>query len=666
MMPQEIFSYLPLIAVLVPLAAFILITCAPNLQWWRNTCSLLGTLGTVIAVGMLYPLLATGKVVVFKIPMIVTPLDLTFRVDFLSFFIAIIASFIWLLATVFAVDYMNHEHNRGRFFAFFMLTLAGTVGVPLAGDLLSLLLFFELMSLASYVLVIHTQTDEAYSAGNIYLYLGVFGGMCLLTGIGLIYFSCGSVDITQQLCMIDGVNNYLLVAGLLMIIGFGIKAGMVPLHIWLPKAHPVAPAPASALLSGIMIKTGAYGIIRTLNMIYTPDGSFMNGESLAAGVSNLWHLVSDAGYVIIWFGIVTMFFGVCMALLQDNIKKMLACSSISQIGYIIMGIGVAAYLGYEGTMGLAGSTYHILNHAFFKSTLFLAAGAIVYLTGELNMSRLGDLKRKMPFTTAVVLIASLGIVGMPLFNGYASKTLLHHAIVEAYEHHHLYSLYIAEKIFTITSAGTVCYFLKFLFFTFWRPAPTEMPEMKTEPLMMKIGMGTLAACMLFIGFSPNLVLKNFVGPTLASFTLDPYLVNYLMKISFWHFEDLAAVALAFVLGAGFFYIAQRTNLYRLRVPHWLGADFLGSVAGRLAVLLWIIISFPFSLLQNVLARISQFIYKKVFALLQSVDYRPGQKPIFRSINISNIDFDMILVLVSFSIILIVVFYIRFGIDVFRL
>jgi hydrogenase-4 component B len=665
-MPQEIVSYLPLIAVLIPLAAFILITCAPNLAWWRSACTFAGSLGALVAVGMMYPVLSEGNVIVFQLPMIVTPLGLTFRVDFLSFFIAIIASFVWLMATVFALDYMNHEHNQGRFFAFFMLTLSGTIGVPLAGDLLSLLLFFELMSLASYVLVIHTQTDEAYNAGNIYLYLGVIGGMCLLTGIGLIFFNCGSVAIAAQACMVDGVNAYLLVAGLLMIIGFGIKAGMVPLHIWLPKAHPVAPAPASALLSGIMIKTGAYGMIRTINMIYSPDKSFMTGDSIAAGVSNLWHLVSDTGFVIIWFGIITMLFGVCMALLQDNIKKLLACSSISQIGYIIMGIGVAAYLGYDGAMGLAGSTYHILNHAFFKSTLFLAAGAIVYLTGELNMSKLGDLRHKLPFTTVIVLIASLGIVGMPLFNGYASKTLLHHAIVEAYEHHHVYSLYIAEKLFTLASAGTVCYFLKFLFFTFWRPAPEGMLKVKKEPLLMKIGMGTLGAVMIFIGFSPNLVLKNFVGPTLNSFTLDPYAVNYLMKISFWHLGDLGAVALALALGIGFFYLAQKTNIYRLQIPHWLGADFIGSVAGRFAILVWIIISFPFTVLQTIISRLSQFIYKQVFALLQSVDYRPGQKAIFRSINISNIDFDMILVLVAFSIILIVVFYIRFGLDVFML
>ncbi len=665
-MPREIISYLPLIAVSVPFAAFILVTCAPNRPLWRNAWSIIGSIGTLAAVAMMYPVLSGGSIIILKLPMIITPLDLTFRVDFLSFFIAIIASFVWLMATFFAVDYMNHEKNRGRFFAFFLLTLTGTVGVPLAGDLLSLLFFFELMSLASYVLVVHTQTDEAYKAGNLYLYLGVFGGMCLLTGIGLIYFYCGTLDIAHLLCMTDGLNIYLLVAGLMMIIGFGIKAGMFPLHIWLPKAHPVAPAPASALLSGIMIKTGAYGIIRTINMIYTPDATSMSGDNISSAINNLWSLVSNAGYAIIWFGIVTMFFGAAIALLQNNIKKLLACSSISQIGYIIMGIGVAAYLGYDGAMGLAGATYHVLNHAFFKSTLFLSAGAIVYLTGELNMEKLGGLRHKLPFTTAVVLIASLGIVGMPLFNGYASKTLLHHAIVEAFEHHHVYSLYIAEKLFTITSAGTVCYFIKFLYFTFWRPAPATMTVAKKEPLMMKIGMGVLALCMLAIGLSPNLVLNNFVLPNLGSFTFDAYSVNYLAKISFWHLEDLGAVALALVLGAAFFYLAHRTRAYQLQIPHWLGADYFGYLAARLAINVWKIITIPIIFIQNFLNWLSQILYKLLFVLLQSVDYRPGQKQIFRSINISNIDFDMILVLLSFCIILVAVFYIRFGVSVFRL
>jgi hydrogenase-4 component B len=561
---------------------------------------------------------------------------------------------------------MNHEKNRGRFFAFFMLTLAGTVGVPLAGDLLSLLIFFELMSLASYVLVIHNQTEEAYKAGDIYLYLGIFGGMCLLTGMGIFYYYCGSLAIAPQTCLIYGLNSNYIWAGLLMILGFAIKAGMVPLHIWLPKAHPVAPAPASALLSGIMIKTGAYGIIRVLNMIYTPDSNAASLEGMSALAGNLWAQLSSAGYIIIWFGIITMFFGVLIAILQDNIKKMLACSSISQIGYIIMGIGVAAYLGYEGAMGLGGAVYHIFNHAFFKSTLFLAAGAIVYLTGELNMSKLGGLKEKMPFTTVVVLIASLGIIGMPLFNGYASKTLLHHAIVEAYEHHHIYSLFIAEKIFTITSAGTVCYFLKFLYFAFWRPAPARLSEIKAEPLLMKAGMGLLAFCMVVIGLSPSLVLNRLIGPALDSFVLDSYLVNYLLKINFWTLHDLGAVAMAFILGVVFYILVMRTKIYSLRLPYWLGADFLGSLAGGIAVAMWYLLTLPFISLQTYFGNLNQRLYKKIFTFLQNVDYRPGQATIFRTVNISNIEFDMLLILLALSLILAIVFYLRFGLKIFGL
>ncbi len=664
-MAQEIISGLPLIAVLIPLLAFVMIVFAGKLPWWRNTWSLIGSAGTLVAVAFMYPLIAAGKIITYELPMIVSPLSLTFRVDGFSFFIALIASFIWLMATIFAIEYMNHEQNQGRFFIFFMLTLAGTIGVPLAGDLLSLLLFFELMSLASYVLVVHTQTREAYSAGDIYLYLGVFGGMCLLSAMGLIYFSTGSLAISSLAGMAQSGSNIMLVAMILLIVGFGIKAGIVPLHIWLPKAHPVAPAPASALLSGIMIKTGAYGIIRTLSLIYAPEHGSAHG-TVADVAGALWAQLSGAGYVLIWFGIVTMFFGVCMALIQDNIKKMLACSSISQIGYIIMGAGVAAYLGYEGAMGLAGSAYHILNHAFFKSTLFLAAGAIAYLTHELDMNKLGGLRHKLPFTSIVVLIASLGIIGIPLFNGYASKTLLHHAIVEAYEHHHLISLSIAEKIFTITSAGTVCYFLKFLYLVFWRPAPDNLDQVKSEPLLMKISMGVLAVLMVLIGFSPNFTLKKMVGPVLNSFVLDGHGVEYLLKINFWKAGDLLAVTLALGLGIIFFYLAQRFNLYRLRVPYWLGADFLGAVVGRAAILFWFMISLPFIAIQNLSGKISGRFYRKGFLFLQNVDYRPGQSAVFRTVNISNIDFSMILVLVSLSVILTVVFYIRFGLRIIGL
>ncbi len=666
-MPQEIISYLPLIAVVIPLISFVMILCAKDLVWWRNSWSLTGSTGTLAAVVFMYQHLSQGQALIFKVPMIVTPYNFFFRVDEFGFLIALITSFIWLAATIFALEYMNHEKNRGRFFAFFMLTLSGTVGVPLAGDLLTLLLFFEIMSLASYVLVVHTQTEEAFSAGNLYLYLGVFGGMCLLTGMGIFYYNAGSLAITSQAALMEGLDSYYIAAAVLMILGFGIKAGMVPVHIWLPRAHPVAPAPASALLSGLMIKAGAYGIIRIISMIYTPDSSTMVMETLSSGAVNLWNQVSEAGYIIIWFGIATMFFGAFLAVIQNNIKKLLACSSISQIGYIIMGAGVGAYMGYDGAMGVGGATYHIFNHAFFKSTLFLAAGAIVYLTGELDIRKLGNLKKKMPFTAVVVLIASLGIVGMPLFNGYASKTLLHHAIVDAYEYNNVYALYFAEWIFTLTSAGTVCYFLKFLYFTFWRPAPgdQEGKVIKTEPILMKVGMGTLAVSMVLIGTSPYFVLNNLVGPTLNAFVLDSYLVQYFLDINLFYLSDLVAVALALVLGAVLFYLLSKyTKIFNLQIPHWLGLEYHGALIGKLAVLLWGFITLPFVAVQDLFGALSDFLYKRVFLFLQNVDYRPGEAAIFKSINISNIEFDMVLVIIALILILTIAFYLRFGLTLF--
>ncbi len=665
-MPYELMIYLPLIAVCMPILAMIMICFAAEHFWWRSIWALIGSAGCLAAVGMMYPLIAEGQTITLALPMIITPFNLFFRIDHFGFLIALLFSFVWLFSTVFALSYMDHEKNQGRFFIFFMLTLAGTIGVPLAGDLLTLLIFFEVMSLASYILVVHNQTREAFKAGNLYLYLGIFGGMCLLTGMGLFYFNCGSLAIAPQPCLLEGLNVYLIVAGILMMLGFGIKAGMAPLHIWLPQAHPVAPAPASALLSGIMIKTGAYGMIRVLNLVFTPDREALALESMATAVSALWAQVSAAGYIVIWIGIVTMFFGVCMALLQNNIKKMLACSSISQIGYIVMGIGVAAYLGYEGAMGIAGATYHIFNHAFFKSTLFLAAGAIVYLTGELDMKKLGGLKDKMPFTAVVVLIASLGIVGMPLFNGYAGKTLLHHAIVEAYEHHHLMSLYVAEKIFTLTSAGTVFYFLKFLFFTFWRPAPEGLNEIKPEPLMMKIGMGALALTMLVVGLAPKSVLTNLIAPSLNGFVLDEYLVNYIFKINLWYPQDLLAVAIALGLGALFFYLSHRYNLFRFspKLPEWVGLEFYGVMVGKMAVGAWNMIAIPVTNFQQNTGTAINRIYRNLFFLLQSVDYRPGESSFFRTFNIRNIETNMLLILIALTTILIVVFYIRFGTQIF--
>ncbi|MFY9114081.1 MAG: proton-conducting transporter membrane subunit, partial [Dethiobacteria bacterium] len=367
------------------------------------------------------------------------------------------------------------------------------------------------------------------------------------------------------------------------------------------------------------------------------------------------------GQVMIWIGIVTMFFGAVSAMLQDNIKRMLACSSISQMGYIIMGVGAAAYIGYNGAMGLAGSSFHILNHALFKSALFLVAGVIVYALGELDMRELGGLARKMPFSMAIALIASFGIVGIPFFNGYSSKTLLHHAIVKAQHLEQLPSLQVAEWIFILTSACTVCYFIKFLYYTFFRKSGRIYAGLKAEPPLMKVGMGILGIAMLAFGFFPNLVLDKFILPALNNFMFDPANIEqYLAGINFWVLEDIWSIVITLGLGIIIYGLAAKTNFFRIKVPQWLTQEYIGYYIGRGAVILWGFVTMVVNFILNIFAWFFGVIFRATFRLHQGLDYKP-HSPIYRAVNFGNIDFDIFLVLTVLGAILFCLFYLQFGI-----
>ncbi|MDO9536086.1 MAG: proton-conducting transporter membrane subunit [Bacillota bacterium] len=667
-MPQvPVVSILPLLAVSIPILAAILVAVVSFYSaWWRNFIAGLATLATLIVVVSMYPaIVIEGRVITYELFQFVSPINLTFRVDGLSLIVASVSCFVWLAATIYAFSYMEHEENRGRFYVLLLLTLSGTVGVPLAGDFLSLLLFFEIMSLASYVLVVHTQTDEAYSAGSLYLFLGVIGGMSILAGLALLYFRNGTLAILPGTVIVKDFDAVIPLAAILMILGFGIKAGMAPLHIWLPRAHPVAPAPASALLSGIMIKTGAYGIIRIVNVLLVPsvDGS---AASLAGQFKDFWSMMSNMGYVIIWIGIATMFLGVVLAIIQDNIKKMLACSSISQMGFILVGIGVAGYLQYDGAMGMAGASYHIINHAIFKSCLFLSAGVIAYKLGDLNMYNLGGLWKRLPFTTLVVIIASLGIVGVPFFNGYTSKTLLHHALVEAYEHHHVAALFEAERIFMIAAAGTVLYYLKFIYLTFFREPPAEskakIDSLVSEPRSMKIGMAMLALTMMFIGLNPNFLLDKLIVPSLSSFVFDPYFIDHhITGINFFTAKDVMSSVIVFGLGGIAFAIGLKSGLFKTSIPYWMGQEFVATQMGKALVSFWNNITGVFGNILGFFGRLFSGVFRSVFRLLQGLDYKPGKSDIFTRVNLSNIDFDVLIIMGILGVVLVALFYVQFGV-----
>lgn len=509
----------------------------------------------------LYPLVVTGQVV-YELPSLMGQ-GLMFRADFLGFVFAVLASFIWLVATVYSSHYMRQQRANSRYYIFLLLSLGGCLGVFVAGDFLSLFLFFEAMTLAAYVLVVHSESEDALAAGRKYLYMGIFGGLCLLVTILLLAMHTGTTVITPNMERLADLGIMRWVLALLFFIGFGIKAGAVPLHIWLPLAHPVAPTPASALLSAIMIKTGAYGIIRVFNLLFTPTDEH----------SLLWQTTAQFGLWLIWIGVITMFVAAVLALVQQQAKRLLAYSSVSQMGYILMGIGSAAYLGFDGAMGFASFSYHLLNHAFFKAGMFLMVGSIYLRTHTLDYAKLGGLWRKFPITALAFLMAGAAISGVPGFNGYVSKTLLHHAIVSAWEQQYLVSLWWAEKVFVLTGGLTFCYILRLFVTLFLGREKENSHDYQSETLLERLIFVAFAGIILYGGLAYAQVIERVVLPMAAGFSYDAYGLNYVAKSNVWNAQDLGGIAISLGIGAAAFALLSRIG-FNLPLPKQLSIEQL--------------------------------------------------------------------------------------------
>jgi hydrogenase-4 component B len=549
-------SSLPVWIVLLPLVAGVLLYLPGEQRETLRKAVALGAACLALAgVLLLFPAALGGSVEYRLVDFM--QLGLFFRVDLVGWIFAALISLVWCLAVLFSMAYMDHEHNRRRYYSFLIFTLGATLGVVFAGDFFTLFLFFELMTFSSFVLVIHEQDRQAMEAGALYLYLGVAGGLALFFAILLLFEATGTVHIVPLLDQLGGQRTLIYV---LFLIGFGIKAGVVPLHIWLPQAHPVAPSPASALLSGIMIKAGAYGILRVTLILYTPAGE---------GAAGLWSYHSLLGAALLWLGIATMFSGALMALLQQNAKRILAYSSVSQIGYIVMGLGAAAYMGVEGGMGFAGSVYHIINHAFFKAALFMIVGTIYMLTHELELPRLGGMARRMPFVTVAFLVAAFGIAGIPGFNGYASKTLLHDSLLEAYKHFGYFHISLAERIFTVTSALTVCYFAKLFRGLFLGAIPAKLDRAYRLPLSVKAVLGSFSLLIIGIGLFPNLLLERVVLPAAQLLGFEGYGMKHLAHFHFFELHPLEAMGVVLLLALVIYLPGALRGWFNWSPPRWL-------------------------------------------------------------------------------------------------
>ena len=329
--------------------------------------------------------------------------EISFHIDSVAVLFSTLFSAVWCLVAVFSMEYMKHEGEENRFFAYFTASLGGLTGVAYADNLATLYLFFEMMSLMSYVLVVHSRTNESLLAGRKYIYYSLFGASLGLIGIFYFYSAGWNTAFTAGGVVPAGTDRTALsVMTVLAVIGFGCKCGMFPLHAWLPAAHPQAPAPASSVLSGLITKAGVIAVIR---IVY-----FTVGRDNLRGTA--------AQTVLLALAVVTIFMGSMLAYKEKLLKKRLAYSTVSQVSYVIFGLMLL------NEAGVTGALLQVVFHALAKNVLFLTAGAFIYKTGRTMVADLYAMGKAMPKTFVCFTVAGLSLVGVPLTAGFISKWYL--------------------------------------------------------------------------------------------------------------------------------------------------------------------------------------------------------------------------------------------------
>ena len=497
-------------------------------------------------------------------------LGLHFKLDSFRILYGSIAAFMWLMSTLFSKEYLSHYKNKGRYYCFTILTFFATEGVFFSADFYTTFIFFEIMSFTSYVWVAFDEKRESLRAAATYLAVAVIGGLVMLMGIFLLYDTMGTlvfdelIGSYEQICILNNsgvLARKLMAAGLCMLFGFGAKAGAFPLHIWLPKAHPVAPAPASALLSGILTKAGMFGILVLTSYLFLG--------------CTAW------GSLILIIGVCTMVVGAVLALFSVDIKRTLACSSVSQIGFILVGVGMSGLLGEENLLAVRGSLLHMVNHSLIKLALFMAAGVIFMNVHELNLNKIRGFGRKKPLLNYIFLMGALGIGGMPLWNGYVSKTLIHESIVEytkLLEENVVSSMFRIgamkeiEWAFLISGGLTVAYMTKLYVAVFVEKNSDSAVQEKFDNLRGTYMNGlsatvlTISATLLpVMGFFPGQVMGRIADLGQGFMQVE----KEADKMAWFSLENLKGAAISILIGA---------IIYLVMVRLWMMKKENGSTA----------------------------------------------------------------------------------------
>ncbi len=440
----------------------------------RTAVNLGGAVLKLVLVALLFAEVRQGHEIVFEYQLM-PKLTMKFQADPLSLLFVSLSALLWLLTTIYAIGYLEESPNRSRFFGFFSLCVSTTVGIAMAGNLITLLIFYELLSLTTYPLVIHRGNAKSLQAGWIYLAFTMFGGAVLLVGVIWLQSLGGAIDfratgILGELPEASYVR--LQVIFWMLILGFGVKAALVPLHGWLPVAM-VAPAPVSALLHAVaVVKAGAFGIVRVIYDVY--------GIEFSRTLGLLTPLAVLAS--------VTIVYGSVRALYQDDLKKRLAFSTISQVSYIILGSAVF------GPLATIGGIVHLVHQGVMKITLFFCAGNFAETLGIHKVSEMSGVGRRMPVTMAAFTLGALGMIGVPPLAGFFSKWYIGMGGVENGQ-------YWVPGVLVISSILNAAYFLPILYTGWFGRQDHEWHGHRSFPARFETSLSLLAPALVTAALS---------------------------------------------------------------------------------------------------------------------------------------------------------------------
>jgi len=462
-------NVIPLFVAIPLLAAFLVSLLGKKHKTLPDSLSNLATLA--LSILSLYSIFLVKNLgtLVYKVGGWIPPIGIAMVLDSLSVFMLVTVNVIAFLVTIYSISYMEKYTDKWKFYTLFLLMLAGMNGIIITGDLFNLFVFLEIASIASYALVAYGTEHEELEAAFKYMVMGLVASSFILLGIAVLYSYTSTLNMADMsfILLQKGLGNVGLFVSVLFLMGFGLKAAIVPFHAWLPDAHPSAPAPISAMLSGVLIKVlGIYALIRI----------FFNVIGVNPAILTIFMVL----------GVISMCVGAFLAIGQNDMKRMLAYSSVSQIGYIVLAIGIATPLA------ILGALFHLINHAVFKSLLFLNSGAVEYATGTRDLNKMGGLNSQMPITGASSLIGSMSISGIPPLSGFWSKLIIILAAIQAQR-------YGLAWIAIIVSIITLAYYLKLQNSAFFGSLKQGLEKIKEVPLPMRISMTALAIICIFGG-----------------------------------------------------------------------------------------------------------------------------------------------------------------------